>query len=56
MAVVVIVENRYPTRHGFGRMALRGLTTIELEVDGMINEMDGGPDFPAGSAHPDDSQ
>src|SRR5271157_4486661 len=56
IAVVVIVEDRYPTGHGFRRMALRRLTTVELEVDGPIKEMDGCLGIPAGSAYPNRSQ
>src|SRR5271157_309509 len=56
IAVVVIVENRHPTGHGFRRMALRRLTTVELEVDRPINEVDGGLGIPAGSGYPKGSQ
>jgi hypothetical protein len=56
IAIVVIVENRYPAGHGLRRMALRRFTTVELEVDWPINEMDGRLAVAAGADYPNGSQ
>src|SRR5450432_692443 len=52
IAVVVIVEDRYAAGHGFGRMALGRLATLEPEIDRMVNEMDGRLGVLAGSHGP----
>ena len=39
-AVVVVVEDRHAACHGFGRVALRSFAAVQLEVDGLVGELD----------------
>ena len=41
VAVVVVVEHGYPAGHGFGRVMLGRLRTIQFEVDRLVSEMNG---------------
>ena len=41
LAVVVVVKDGYASCHGFGCMALGRLTTVEFEINGLVNEPDG---------------
>ena len=40
LAVIVVVEDGHAARHGFRRVALRRLATIQLEVNGPESEPD----------------
>ena len=56
IAVVVVVENRYAAGHGFRRMALGRLATLQPEIDRPVNEVDWRRSVLAGSKCPDRGQ
>src|SRR5450756_72375 len=43
VAVVVVVEQCYSAGHGFGRMTLWRLRTVQLEVDRLVSKVNGRP-------------
>ena len=42
LAVVVVIEHGHASGHGFGRMAFGRLIGLELEIDWLVRESDGG--------------